>query len=239
MRKVIFVLALFTGIGLYSCTGQPGTSGSLKNIGPKEFSEGIAKAGIQLVDVRTPSEYGDKHIKGAMNADINSTVFDHQLKTLDRNKPLYLYCLSGGRSGKAAAWAVDNGFKEVYNLEGGILAWNNAGLPTEAGRAAKAAGMSFDDYLAKVKTGLVLVDFNAVWCGPCKMIKPYLDSIEKKRKGVVSILPIDVDKNPAVAKAMNVTGIPLLILYKNGKEVWRKMGVASEEEMLSAIDTNK
>jgi thioredoxin len=235
MRKIIFVLALFTGIGLYSCTGQTG----VKSIDPKTFSAGIAKSGSQLVDVRTPAEYGDKHLKGAMNADINSTVFEHQLKTLDRNKPLYLYCLSGGRSGRAASWAAENGFKEVYNLEGGILAWNNAGLPTEVGRAPKAAGMSFDDYLAKVKSGLVLVDFNAVWCGPCKMIKPYLESIEKKRRGVVTIMPVDVDQNPAVAKAMNVTGIPLLILYKNGKEVWRKMGVAGEEEMLGAIDSNK
>ncbi len=99
------------------------------------------------------------------------------------------------------------------------------------------SGMTFDDYLAHIKKSskLVLVDFNAVWCGPCKILKPRVESQVKKNNSIVELFDIDCDKNPAVSNAMNVKGIPLLILYKQGKEVWRNMGLVDEKEIVDKL----
>ena len=96
------------------------------------------------------------------------------------------------------------------------------------------SGMSFDDYLSHTKNAgkLVLVDFSAVWCGPCKTLKPLVAKAIKKYSDKVELFEVDVDKNPVVSNTMNIKGIPLLILYNNGKEVWRSMGLIEEGVIL-------
>lgn len=214
----------------------------VKDIKPDEFEKGISAAGIQLVDVRTPEEFADKRINDATNINVNDADFEAKLSKLDKSKPLYLYCLAGARSSKAAATASKLGFKEVYNLEGGMNAWLNADKPVQSSAKGdrRTAGMSFDDYLAYVKKSqkLVLVDFSAVWCGPCKILKPIVHKVEKENASAVELFEVDVDKNPLISKAMNITGIPLLIIYKNGKEVWRNMGVTDEATILEQIKKN-
>jgi len=98
-------------------------------------------------------------------------------------------------------------------------------------------GLSFDDYLAYIKNPnkLVLVDFNATWCGPCKQLKPAVLRQCKKNSEKVELFEVDVDKNPKVASTMNISGIPLLILYKQGKEVWRSMGLIDESELAGKL----
>ncbi|MES1221972.1 MAG: rhodanese-like domain-containing protein [Bacteroidota bacterium] len=97
-----------------------------------DFEKAVQAAGVQLVDVRTPQEFKDGYIKGAVNADWqNETQFAEQVKKLNKAKPVYLYCLSGVRSGKAADWLAANGFKEVINLDGGIKAWKAANKKVE------------------------------------------------------------------------------------------------------------
>ncbi|MDB5282704.1 MAG: thioredoxin [Bacteroidota bacterium] len=100
-----------------------------------------------------------------------------------------------------------------------------------------ASGMSFDDYLAHLKSSdkLVLVDFNAVWCGPCKTLKPLVHSAIKKNSDKAELFEIDVDKNPVVSSTMQIKGIPLLILYNHGKEVWRSMGLIEESVILEQL----
>jgi thioredoxin len=100
-------------------------------------------------------------------------------------------------------------------------------------------GISMPAYEASVKSDkLVLVDFNAVWCGPCQVMKPILEKIGKKRKNTVIIMPIDVDQNPQLADGMKIRAIPLLVLYKNGKEVWRFTGSSDRHTIESAIEAN-
>ena len=101
-----------------------------------------------------------------------------------------------------------------------------------------ATGLSFDDYLARIKSPdkqLVLVDFYATWCGPCKQLKPAVVRQSKKNSDKVELFEIDVDKNPKVASTMNISGIPLLILYRQGKEVWRSMGLIEESELAGKL----
>jgi rhodanese-related sulfurtransferase len=79
---------------------------------------------VQLVDVRTPKEYNQGFIKNAKNIDYFSSDFKTQFQELDKEKPLYIYCRSGGRSAKASKILKTLGFKEIYDLKGGYLAWS-------------------------------------------------------------------------------------------------------------------
>lgn len=78
-----------------------------------------------------------------------------------------------------------------------------------------------------------LVDFHATWCGPCKTLAPILDQLKSKKGQALRILKIDVDKNPAIADQLGIRGVPTLIYYKNGKQIWRKSGVIPLPELVT------
>ena len=96
-----------------------------KNISPQEFHDMITKdPNLQVVDVRTPQEFAAGHIKGAQNVDFRSPDFEKNIaKAVKKRKTVLVYCRSGKRSLNAMNLMVKNGFKDVYNMEGGILAW--------------------------------------------------------------------------------------------------------------------
>jgi rhodanese-related sulfurtransferase len=87
-------------------------------------------ANFVIIDVRTPLEYAQGHIEGAINIDFRSSAFEETLKALDRDKAYFIYCASGNRSGQARDLMEGLDFTEVYNLAGGITAWLDAGLAT-------------------------------------------------------------------------------------------------------------
>lgn len=84
----------------------------------------------------------------------------------------------------------------------------------------------------------VLVDFFAEWCGPCKTMSPILKQVKDALKDQVVIVKIDVDKNQSIAAKYQVRGVPTLILYKNGTEVWRQSGVVQKEGLVNIINTH-
>ncbi|SFI97881.1 thioredoxin [Olleya namhaensis] len=81
----------------------------------------------------------------------------------------------------------------------------------------------------------VLVDFYAEWCGPCKTMSPILKDVKDNLKERVSIIKIDVDKNQELASKYQVRGVPTLLLFKNGKQVWRQSGVLQKNELIDVI----
>jgi len=84
----------------------------------------------------------------------------------------------------------------------------------------------------------VLVDFTAEWCGPCKMMKPVLQEVHDKLGDKLRILKIDIDRNPAVASNFQVQSVPTLILFQNGKILWRQSGVVQAAQLQKIISSH-
>jgi len=81
----------------------------------------------------------------------------------------------------------------------------------------------------------VLVNFFAEWCGPCKMMSPILKEVKEELQDKISIIKIDVDKNQSLASQYQVRGVPTLVLYNKGQQVWRQSGLVKKREILSII----
>lgn len=92
---------------------------------------------------------------------------------------------------------------------------------------------SFEELISSEKP--VLVDFYATWCGPCQMLSPILKQVKDNLGERISIIKIDVDKNQELASRLQVRGVPTMMLYQNGKQLWRQSGVLSKEEILKIV----
>ncbi len=200
----------------------------------KEFENGIAKPGVQILDVRSMQEYQSGHIKNALLADwTNTDEFIYRTQSLDKSKPVYAYCFSGVRSAKAAQWLKEKGFK-VYNLEGGIAAWKREGKSLEG--ISNTKQISLKDYQALIPADkIVLVDFGAAWCPPCIKMEPIIDSLAKLQPNNFSLIKIDGGEQNTIVQSLGITVFPTFIIYKNGKEVWKKQGIVSSEELSSQL----
>ena len=95
---------------------------------------------------------------------------------------------------------------------------------------------NFSDIINQSKP--VLIDFHADWCGPCKMMAPILKQVKENLGDSVSIIKIDVDKNQKLAAKYQVRGVPTLMLFKNGKQLWRQSGVIQKEDIINIIKSN-
>ncbi|MBQ6861707.1 MAG: rhodanese-like domain-containing protein [Alistipes sp.] len=118
MKKQRFCLLCALVGMLFGCSSKT----EFRSVESEEFARIIAEKEVQLVDVRTPSEYAEGHISGAVNMDVQGESFAEQVETLDKERPVALYCRSGRRSKLAAEQVVKAGY-EVVELNGGILSW--------------------------------------------------------------------------------------------------------------------
>ena len=124
MKKVI---AMLTSVLLLAGCASGATG--VTNMNVEDFSKKTAESGVVILDVRTPGEFMTGHIQGAQNIDFESGSFESQIESLDKNGTYAVYCRSGNRSGQAVKVMQDAGFKNIYNLDGGVIDWANSGLP--------------------------------------------------------------------------------------------------------------
>ncbi|MFN4811551.1 MAG: thioredoxin domain-containing protein [Bacteroidota bacterium] len=237
MKKIIHAL-LMSLVILSACSNGQNTGFVLS---ANEFDAKLKQTkDAQLIDVRTADEFQGGHLSNAMNYDWNGSNFDAQISSLDKQKPAFVYCLSGGRSSSAAAHMRAEGFKQVYEMNGGMMKWRAAGLPESNNNTDKNPGMSVDDYNQLTRSyKKVLIDFYAEWCAPCKKMKPYLDEISKEMSAEVKVVRIDADKNKALLQSLKVDALPVLILYQNGVQDWRHDGYIEKSEVVAKINLKK
>ncbi len=81
-----------------------------------------------------------------------------------------------------------------------------------------------------------LVDFYATWCGPCKMMNPVVKKLSKDLSGKVKIIKVDIDKNQKLAQKLDINSVPTLVIYKNGKIVWRRSGAMTGEKLIKELE---
>jgi len=126
MKRSFFILAAFLLALIPADAGEA----KVKNVSPKEAQALLAKkAPPVIIDIRTPAEFAQGHIKGAKNIDFKNPDFEKKLSKLDRNKSYVFHCKSGGRSTKSLTVWKKLEFKNLYHLDQGILGWQKAKLP--------------------------------------------------------------------------------------------------------------
>ena len=130
MKKIITISFVFVAMFLNSCTNGQNKS-SKTSLSAVEFAAKIKEIPTApMVDVRSTEEYSSGHLQGSKNINWNGDNFEGQILKLDKTKPVFVYCHSGRRSAAAANYMRSLGFKEVYELDGGISSWMQANLPT-------------------------------------------------------------------------------------------------------------
>jgi thioredoxin len=228
MKLLTKLLILLISISILSCKGQ--TAENVKSIDAQAFSKQIkATPNAQIIDVRTPEEFQSEHIDKAVNVDWLNANFVANAAKFDKSKPVFVYCKSGGRSSKASSKLAELGFKNIYELQGGILKWNSAGLSKPSD---KIIGLSNEQYAALLNADKkVLINFYAEWCAPCKKMKPYLLKMEKELADKVVMIRLNADENKTLLQEMKIDELPTLILYENKIIKWKHAGFIGEEDL--------
>lgn len=203
----------------------------IASLPPTQFEKRMVEQKPQLLDVRTGGEYQSGHLQNALQADwLNKEQFAERVKYLDKDRPLLVYCASGIRSEHAAKWLLENGFKNVENLKGGLTSWKLEGKTVES--VNNSLQLTLDKYKDLTQSAdIVLVNYGAHWCPPCKIMEPVLAQLKADLNGRFVLVKVDGGMDINVMKAMNVTALPTFIVYKNGKETWRKQGVMKLTEL--------
>lgn len=233
---IIFIsLVLFT----FSVSTQ---NANVKQVNPDEFQKLITDPKGVLLDVRTRSEYKNGHISNSGQLNYYTFDFKKKLLLLPKDEPIYLYCNTGYRSERAAKYLVENGYKNVYNLEHGIMDWELQNLPVLVDPDATPDTdnkMEFAEYTKLLQSEEpVFIDFYAPWCGPCRKMMPMMDSLKVEYHQKINIVKINVDASKKLAKELGLKGVPYLALYKNGTLIFSKNGSVAREEITDIFKKN-
>jgi rhodanese-related sulfurtransferase len=226
--KIKFLTLIAISFLFLNCQGQQ--SKNIQTVDVKSFAEKLkSNKNPQLLDVRTPEEFNSEHIENATNVNWNSDDFITKSENYDKSKPIFVYCKVGGRSYQAATKLAELGFKEIYNLEGGIMKWN-ATKNTKS--SSKIIGICDQEYTELIKSSdRVMIDFNAKWCAPCQKMKPYILKLQAEMAAKIKIVQLDADENKTIVNQLKLDGLPVIIVYEKGIEVWRNIGYITEDDL--------
>lgn len=231
-NSILILLTSFMAV-FFACGGQNSSS----NLSAEQFLEKMkSEPNAVLIDVRTEEEFASGSISGAQNIVLDGS-FNDKVTLIDKSKAVFLYCLSGRRSGAAMARMQQMGFTQVYNLSGGIREWRSKGMP-EASENSPSVGMSSEEFSSLLGSKeMVLIDFYAEWCPPCKKMAPFMEELKTEMKNKVLIVKIDADKNQTLAGELGINSLPTLMLYKGQKMVWKHLGYIEKAALVAVLNS--
>lgn len=213
---------------------------NVNHVNSKTFSELIKQGDGIVLDVRTSQEYSRGHIDNSTLISTNDPKFVEKVSLLQKNKPIYIYCLTGSRSNAVARYLSQNGYTQIYNLQRGVMEWQQYGyaLVTSSNPVANTSKVYDQTEFNQLifSSDLVLIDFHAPWCAPCKKMAPIVEQLQADYSGKAVIEKIDVQSNKALQQTFNVESIPGFVLLKNGKEVWRHTGTLEYAEISTVLN---
>jgi thioredoxin 1 len=238
--KHVWIL-LFVGIStfLVNCNNAQ-TLSETGTLSADVFSNKLKETSQAIIlDVRTPEEFNGGFIAGARNLDYNNPAFKTEIDALDKNKPYFVYCLSGARSRSAANYMRSTGFVQVYDMKGGTLAWTKSDhkLTTASSQKVISDKISIDEYNRIISANkITVVDFYAPWCGPCKRMEPMLEEFARENEGKINVVRLNVDENKQLAMQLGIEEIPVVKIFKNGSETWTHTGLLEKPALVKAAN---
>jgi thioredoxin len=211
----------------------------VQNVDAAKFKQLMTTENGIILDVRTPEEYSRGHIQGSTSINISDPEFVTKLGLLQKDKTILIYCLSGSRSNVAANYMSKMGFKKIYALQRGLMDWNNQSYPLEkSSQAVASSGTTYSEqsFGKLIKDNrLVLIDFHAIWCGPCKAMNPVIEKVSADFKGKARVEKIDIEINKLIASTYQVLSVPGFVLFKGGVKVWSHNGTISYNDLAGVI----
>lgn len=233
MKNILILL--FAIISIISCSQK---KQEIQNISVLEFKNSKTENAI-ILDVRTEEEISQGQIEGASSLDFYSSNFENSLSLIQKEKEVFVYCQTGGRSKKAAKLLAQMGQFKVYNLEEGIRAWKENGFEltpaviNNGNTNLEVSQDSLNNIIAENQT--VFISLQTKWCAPCRKMNQVITKL-KEANPEVAFIKIDMDKNDALAKQFQVKSIPTFFIYKNQKESWSATGVQESEVLQKLLD---
>lgn len=140
MKKILIILGCVLSLSFYACSGNSNANATTQELAQVEativdvtvnqFKDLVIEQGGTILDVRTPEEWAEGTISKAEKINFYDDNFATDIEKLNKEEPIFVYCKSGGRSANAAETLKEKGFNKIYNLDGGITAWIEAGNET-------------------------------------------------------------------------------------------------------------
>ena len=192
---------------------------------------------IIILDVRTSEEINAGYIPNSTFIDYYDKNFENKINLIDRSKKIYTLCKSGGRSVKAAEILSKNGFRNVYNLEGGFMRWKANKMPydinlvnNDSSNSDLISEISLDSLIENNINTLIYI--STKWCSPCKKMEPIIDKLVDNNSSL-KVIKIDLDANNYAQERFDVKSLPTLVLYENNSVVWHKNGIIAYDDLIS------
>jgi len=234
IRKILIICVLL----FFACANSH--KPKLTNIDILEFYDDLDSNDIIILDVRTSHERASGYINNSTHIDYYDDLFLEKVNLLNKETPIYIYCKIGGRSIKVAKKISELGFKNIYNLEGGFLKWSTNNLPFEFESEMKLDNLSQKYSKAHIDSLIslnnnTLIYISTKWCAPCREMNPIVESLEDEFYDHLKIINIDLDNNNFIKEMYKISTIPLFVLYRNDKEIWRKNGIIAFSDVADKL----
>ena len=231
-KTLLSIFLLVSFISLIACNDISSQRVSAEDFYTKLVDDNSAI----IIDVRTPAEFSKGHLRNALNINWFDENFESQVEILSRERPVFIYCLSGGRSAKALDKISGMGFKNSYELDGGILEWRKNNYPESIIKVDHEKSLSVNEFSELITSEkIVMVDYFAKWCAPCKVMEPFLDDLSEKYSDKLKFIRIDYDQNLPLVKSLGVQGLPVIQIYYDNQLLWSQDGFSDKNTIETQI----